>query len=579
MHYLRFEENNDEYYENEVSHDQVFDEIKLALSSELSKQEKYIEKFKNAIINISKNKETPSELDKLFSTFSGLVEYLGITFCELIKKDEELLDILFDLLLKENMTDKIEDILFNIIKIYNYPSDEKNFGDIIKDKLYQGFLNLPSQEKRNSKTIIEKLVDEINAFSSKMNDPIKGREKDCLQSSFEELEFNVNCLCAIDNYPPATSEFFSIEINKLKDVFLLSEKNIYAIKRHEKEINGKENINKLINPINNLNNVDTDLTNIKKEEGTSINNNQSEKELKNIQNIALKNRTFFFYKEKLLEGEDQFTEFKDYSLDDPHLSKELIRQYLGFLNSEGGNIYIGITDLKEVVGINLNYKESDIKSRMLVGLTKDFYPKVRLEKIKVFFIPIKNLETNKYIDNLFVIKIEILPGDPAFLYTVGNSKQGMISAIRHQTEVFNLTIDEMQNEIKRRNQLNNLWLGIINNPLEYIVPQIVGFERENFNEEEQKLDSKNDVKIAVVKKFLYKLKINNIDKNLKIKDINRQFNSCGCKIRKFKGKNGKSNGEGYLIFDDEARAWNIMEELEMNNLGGKTELIMKIEKI
>ena len=445
--------------------------------------------------------------------------------------------------------------------------------------MYQGFLNLPSQEKRNSKTIIEKLVDEINAFSSKMNDPIKGREKDCLQSSFEELEFNVNCLCAIDNYPPATSEFFSKEINKLKDVFLLSEKNIYAINRHAKEINEQENINKLINPINNLNNVDTDLTNIKKEEGTSINNNPSEKELKNIQNIALKNRTFFFYKEKLLEGEDQFTEFKDYSLDDPHLSKELIRQYLGFLNSEGGNIYIGITDLKEVVGIHLNYKKCDIKSRMLVGLTKDFYPKVRLEKIKVFFIPIKNLETNKYIDNLFVIKIEILPGDPAFLYTVGNSKQGLISAIRHQTEVFNLTIDEMQNEIKRRNQLNNLWLGIINNPLEYIVPQIVDFERENFNEEEQKLDSKNDVKIAVVKKCLYKLKINNIDKNLKIKDINRQFNSCGCKIRKFKGKNGKSNGEGYLIFDDEARAWNIMEELEINNLGGKTELIMKIEKI
>ena len=113
MHYLRFEESNDEFYENEASHDQAFDEIKLALSSELSKQEKYIEKFKNAIINISKNKETPSELDKLFSTFSGLVEYLGITFCELIKKDEELLDILFDLLLKENMTNKIENILFN----------------------------------------------------------------------------------------------------------------------------------------------------------------------------------------------------------------------------------------------------------------------------------------------------------------------------------------------------------------------------------------------------------------------------------------------------------------------------------
>ena len=34
-----------------------------------------------------------------------------------------------------------------------------------------------------------------------------------------------------------------------------------------------------------------------------------------------------------------------------------------------------------------------------------------------------------------------------------------------------------------------------------------------------------------------------------------------------------------LKFDDEGRAWNIMEELEINNLGGKTELINKIEKI
>ena len=85
------------------------------------------------------------------------------------------------------------------VKIYNYPSDEKNFGDIIKDRLDRGFHNLPSQEKRNSKTIIEKLVDEINAFSSKMNDPIKGREKDCLQSSFEELEFNGNSTKIIYN--------------------------------------------------------------------------------------------------------------------------------------------------------------------------------------------------------------------------------------------------------------------------------------------------------------------------------------------------------------------------------------------
>ena len=98
------------------------------------------------------------------------MKYFGITFCELIKKDEELLDILFNLLIKENMTN-IEEIFHNIIQIYNYPSKERNFGDIIKDRLSQTFNNLPSQEKRPSPNVIESLVDKINAFASLVNEP------------------------------------------------------------------------------------------------------------------------------------------------------------------------------------------------------------------------------------------------------------------------------------------------------------------------------------------------------------------------------------------------------------------------
>ena len=39
--------------------------------------------------------------------------------------------------------------------------------------------------------------------------------------------------------------------------------------------------------------------------------------------------------------------------------KELKRQYIGFLNSTGGRIYIGINDQKEVKGIVLTYKNKE----------------------------------------------------------------------------------------------------------------------------------------------------------------------------------------------------------------------------
>ena len=63
-------------------------------------------------------------------------------------------------------------------------------------------------------------------------------------------------------------------------------------------------------------------------------------EIENIKKIKLENRTFFFYGEKLSQGEDQFTEFKDYPIINTNLRQNLVRQYLGFLNSKGGFIYI-----------------------------------------------------------------------------------------------------------------------------------------------------------------------------------------------------------------------------------------------
>ena len=558
MLHLNFEENNNEYDENEVEHDNTLDKVKSLLSANLSKQELYIIKFKDSIKEIIYIMETPSKLDELFSTFAELVKYLGITFCELIKRDEELLNLLFNLLLQENMANKVQEIFFNILQIYNYSSKGINFGDIIKDRLSQCFCNFPLQEKRPSQNVIEKLVDEINAFASLVNEPSIIQEKDCLKTSFEELEFDVNLLFDTDKYPRYISEFFSKEIKKIKDVLTLSQNIIFNNDKHEQEKSQKEIINEQRIAIKNPINEKADSINDAHFQELALNADSIEKELKE----KLENRTFFFYGEILSQGEDQFTEFKDYPDIDNRLRQNLIRQYLGFLNSKGGFIYLGITDLKEVKGMNLNYKECDNQRSNLFNLTNNFYPRSRLDKIEISFIPVIAQKTLKKIQDLYVVKIHISAGDPSSLYVAGNSKHEMYSAIRRQTQVLNLTLEEMQTEIIKRSQLNKLCFEIIDTSIIYDNPLINKFKREN----------------KIVRKCGYKLKIANIDKTLKIKDIKRIFKTYGCKVRKFKEKNGKTNGEGYVTFDNEEKARKAMDSLGDSNLGGNGKLKMELEK-
>jgi hypothetical protein len=456
------------------------------------------------------------------------------------------------------MANKVQEIFCNILQIYNYSSKRINFGDIIKDRLSQCFCNFPLQEKRPSQNVIEKLVDEINAFASLVNEPSIIQEKDSLKTSFEELEFDVNLLFDTDKYPLYISEFFSKEIKKIKDVLTLSKNIIFNDNKHEQEKSQKEIINEQRIAIQNPINEKTDSINDANVQEIVLNADSIEKELKE----KLENRTFFFYGEILSQGEDQFTEFKDYPDIDNRLRQNLIRQYLGFLNSKGGFIYLGITDLKEVKGMNLNYKECDNQRSNLFNLTNNFYPRSRLDKIEISFIPVLAQKTLKKIQDLYVVKIHISAGDPSSLYVAGNSKHEMYSAIRRQTQVLNLTLEEMQTEIIKRSQLNKLCFEIIDTSIIYDNPLINKFKREN----------------KIVRKCGYKLKIANIDKTLKIKDIKRIFKAYGCKVRKFKEKNGKTNGEGYVTFDSEEKARKAMDSLEDSNLGGNGKLKMELEK-
>ena len=138
-----------------------------------------------------------------------------------------------------------------------------------------------------------------------------------------------------------------------------------------------------------------------------------QEKLFNIKKIPLNKRPFFYKNEKILEDENEFTEFKDYYFlfGDKQII-ELKRQISGFVNSKCGRIYIGITDNRIVKGIVLNNNSIELFQNLIFSCIDDFNP-ILDGRIKIYYIPIKNIQTDSYINDLYIIKIlfiqEILP--------------------------------------------------------------------------------------------------------------------------------------------------------------------------
>ncbi len=168
-----------------------------------------------------------------------------------------------------------------------------------------------------------------------------------------------------------------------------------------------------------------------------------------LKNIPLKNRTFFYKNEKLIFGEDLYTEFKYYffPLKNDKI-EELKKQICSFLNAKGGRIYIGISDSKIVKGIVMDYKKRDLIRNEIINYTYDFFPKCRTNKIDILFIPIKDNEDN-YENNLFVIKIIVHQGETDKLYSM--TEKGYNAYLRLPGQCAYLTALEIKDEIIKRN--------------------------------------------------------------------------------------------------------------------------------
>jgi hypothetical protein len=386
-----------------------------------------------------------------------------------------------------------------------------------------------------------------------------------------------------------SEENISIAILEYFNEMILKIKNF----RNEKFNSGYKYINKEISleeQINNLN-LDNDY------EIPKINKNENRIKKPNIKEILaqlcklpLSKRTYFYKNEKIVEDENLSIEFKDYQF--PFGEKQIFeikRQICGFINSNGGRLYIGITDDKIIKGIVLNNNNLNTFENLLISCIDKFCPKAPNGKIKMFFIPIKNAEKDSYIENLYIVKLIILPGDPTILYSL--SSKTFYSSLRLQGQCANLTAEEIHKNILERRKRNNIINSYNEKDFEDPPPEFIDNKNYNSIEMDDEISQDNNYPKQMIylvdKKKKKKKKKNkrkskegegggkiiievyNIDQSKYVKELKNLFKESGCYNLQLFQKNGRSRGFGYLYFNDENKANNFIQIYQNAQFGNK----------
>jgi len=502
------------------------------------------------------NTQFNSQFDEINANLPNKMKELGLPFCDLMSHYDTILNYYVRLYISKK-EDVIKNILITLINVFNFKANNKNPADLLIEELqiYDNEIGKMAFEKRAEKNEIEEMYDNMNL-------------PDLNEEHIKQLKEKINEMEKKNVYPIYTIQYF-------KEKVLLMESNLQ-----------KKQINNLICNINNIkynliNNTNFNyfLNNIQLNNNINIiNNGLTDEEMKKLKETPIKDREYLYKEEDLNDEEDEYTEFKNYFY--PFSQKkiyELKRQYCGFLNNHGGRIYIGIDDLRIVKGLRLNKEERDAIKKELLNYTCDFYPECRAY-MSVNFIPIKNMQTKRAINNLYVIKINVMPGDSYHLYSL-TSKDGFISTLRLPGQCINLTAEEIYTEIMKRGELlqrsytneqndneSDNEENINNDPDESI------FESEYENTGEETDNGKNK------KKIIYVVKISNIDTSLEIKKVNNHFNGSGRCDQKFYSENGKSTGFGELIFSKKEMAKRVIKKFNGTKICGEKKIIMKLRK-
>ena len=370
--------------------------------------------------------------EKLYELINLIVNYPEVDLSFSIQNIHQILKIkgisALGLLLDEDLIEHLNERFFDyeniILDLYRDIYKTLYFKGIISKKMREEYLpNLYCLEEERNPTKREILYDQILS----------------LKYEYDSIDYDKN-----KNF------FFNIFPQKLNEI-----KNFYSKmiaqgsdeKNHKYDQFDKDFFNELIGYLDEILN---EIINKKQQnEKEILRKKQIKNNLDMVKGIPLQKRTFFYIKEKLIYGEDMQIEYKNYSFPFTDKHKEQFKkQICAFLNSKGGRIFIGVTDDKVVNGILLNYHEKDKNTNEIVNLTYDFYPKCRTY-VDVSFIPIKNKD-NKYIKNLYVIKIIISQGETNQLYSY--TSKGFMSYLRLKGQCIFLSAEEIKKELLRRDK-------------------------------------------------------------------------------------------------------------------------------
>ncbi|CAD8089300.1 unnamed protein product [Paramecium primaurelia] len=135
-------------------------------------------------------------------------------------------------------------------------------------------------------------------------------------------------------------------------------------------------------------------------------------ESKSKENDLLFNSKKYIQRIEINQFEDLKHEFKQFK----EIRMDLIMNYIcAFLNSQGGILYIGITDKGIVQGIKMTRKQKDDFQIEFDNNLRHFDPIVLPEQVELMFVPIYKDELIM-IQDLFVIEIKINVVDKKQLY-------------------------------------------------------------------------------------------------------------------------------------------------------------------
>ena len=589
--YKQKNKRNNNQAKKQYSLDQIIFQPQILLElleSSLNNQKNFILFIKNNIIQFQ-NTKSNKKINQILIILPGLIKELDLPFASLILEESDLIQFLIELYDSYNEYKKpisliLETIyiLFDIIDEYLFVNPMEEWRDYLLD------FDIIDE---NDEYIVNESLTNIQAkfinLSNLYDNWIQYRymenniEEENLQYFDECLKiYNDECILlqSDETISPAILEYFHEMILKIENF------------RNEKFKSGYKYINNelsLEDQINNLNINDYYQNN-------KINKNEIQKQnikeiLANLRRIPLSQRTFFYKSEKIVEDENLSIEYKDYQF--PFGDKQIFeikRQICGFINSGGGRLYIGITDEKIIKGIVLNKNSLNSFENVLFCCIDNFRPKIQNNKIKIYYIPIKNAEKDSYINNLYIVKLIILPGDPTILYSI--SPKEFYSTIRLQGQCANLTAEEIHKNILERSKNNIIKNSFNEKDFEDPPPENINnkhnnieieddyclnsnYPKEMFYSSDRKSKRKNkknkNRKKEGERGSKIIIKINNIDGNILVKDLKVLFKDSGCTNIQLFQRNGKSKGLGYLYFNDETKADDFIKTFNNCQLGNK----------